>query len=114
MGAGGARAVVTASGLGKLYLEALHQNDGITMTTLTLRLRGLQAEIVESMVEAGLAETRSEAVRIALLQFGRSSGLIDEAALFKALQRAAAEKPLGDREILEGIRRSKRARVPRR
>ena len=84
------------------------------MTTLTLRLRGLQAEIVESMVEAGLAETRSEAVRIALLQFGRTSGLIDERALFKALQAAAAEKPLEDHEILEGIRRSKRARLPRR
>jgi Arc/MetJ-type ribon-helix-helix transcriptional regulator len=84
------------------------------MTTLTLRLRGLQAEIVERMVEAGLAETRSEAVRIALLQFGRSSGLIDEGALFKALQRAAAEKPLADDAILAGIRRSKRARLPRR
>ena len=84
------------------------------MTTLTLRLRGLQAEIVERMVEAGLAETRSEAVRIALLQFGRSAGLVDEKALFKALQSAASEKPIGDKEILEGIRRSKRARLPRR
>jgi len=84
------------------------------MTTLTLRLRGLQAEIVERMVAAGLAETRSEAVRIALLQFGRTSGLVDEAALFKALQRAAAEKPMADDEILRGIRRSKRARLSRR
>lgn len=84
------------------------------MTTLTLRLRGIQAEIVEGMVEAGLAETRSEAVRIALLQFGRSSGLIDEAALFKALQRSVAERPLSDRQVLDGIRRAKRARVPRR
>jgi Arc/MetJ-type ribon-helix-helix transcriptional regulator len=84
------------------------------MTTLTLRLHGLQAEIVERMVEAGLAETRSEAVRIALLQFGQSSGLIDEAALFKGLQRAAAEKPLSDDDILKGIGGSKRARLPRR
>jgi len=84
------------------------------MTTLTLRLRGVQAEIVERMVQAGLAETRSEAVRIALLQFGRSAGLIDERALFKALQRSAAEKRLADGEILQGIRRAKRARVPRR
>lgn len=82
------------------------------MTTLTLRLRGLQAEIVEKMVEAGLAETRSEAVRIALLQFARSSGMIDEKALFRALQRGAALKPLSDKELLDGIRRAKRARTP--
>jgi len=81
---------------------------------LTLRLRGVQAEIVRRMVDAGLAETQSEAVRIALLQFGRASGLIDEAALFSSLQRAAAEKPTSDKDLLEGIRRAKRARVPRR
>lgn len=84
------------------------------MTTLTLRLRGVQADIVERMVESGLAETRSEAVRIALLQFGRSAGLVDEVSLFGALQKSAAQSPLADREILEGIRRAKRARVPRR
>lgn len=84
------------------------------MTTLTLRLRGLQADIVERMVEAGLAETRSEAVRIALLQFGRSAGLVDEKALFKALQKSASERPLSDKDVLEGIRRTKRARLPRR
>jgi hypothetical protein len=84
------------------------------MTTMTLRLRGIQEEIVERMVEAGLAETRTEAVRIALLQFGRTSGLVDEAALFKALQRSLAEDPASDRAVLAGIRRAKRARVSRR
>lgn len=84
------------------------------MTTLTLRLHGLQAEIVERMVEAGLAETRSEAVRIALLQFGRSSGLVDERALFKALQGEAAQQPRADKAIIEGVRKVRRSRLPRR
>ncbi len=84
------------------------------MTTLTLRLHGVQAEILERMVQAGLAETRTEAVRIALLQFGRSSGLIDEVALFEALQRSAARKPLSDRKILDGIGRARGERGRRR
>ncbi len=84
------------------------------MTTRTLRLHGVQAEIVERMVQAGLAETPSEAVRIALLQFGRSSGLLDEVALFKALQRSAATKPLSDRKVLDGMRRAKGVPIGRR
>ncbi len=81
------------------------------MTTLTLRLHGIQAEIVERMVKAGLAETRSEAVRIALLHFAKSSGLIDEQAIFKSLQRALRKDPATDKQVQTGIRRAKRARV---
>lgn len=51
---------------------------------------------------------------VALLQFGCSWTLIDELALFKAMQRTGAKKPLADIEIPEGILRSKRKRFSRR
>jgi hypothetical protein len=40
--------------------------------------------------------------------------LIDERELFRALQKAAARRPLLDTQVSGGIRRAKRARVSRR
>lgn len=46
------------------------------MTSLTMEFKGVQKEVIEKAVKRGYARTKSEAVRMALLEFGRNTGLI--------------------------------------
>ncbi len=47
------------------------------MTTLTLKFDHIYGEVIDEMVNLGIAKTKSEAVRMALLTFGLDTGLID-------------------------------------
>jgi len=45
-------------------------------TTLTLKFRGLEAELLDEMVKLGLFNTKSEAIRAALVKYAVDSGLL--------------------------------------
>ena len=45
-------------------------------STLTLKFRGMEAEILDDMVESGLFSTKSEAVRSALVKYAADIGLL--------------------------------------
>ncbi len=73
------------------------------MSTLTLKFHGLQDRIINTMVETGIAQTKSEAVRMAVLKFGFDAGLLDGARVLSALRESFALEPLTEEEIMEGI-----------
>jgi Arc/MetJ-type ribon-helix-helix transcriptional regulator len=45
-------------------------------SSLTLKFRGVEAELLERMVRSGLFATKSEAVRAALVKYGTDLGLL--------------------------------------
>ena len=45
-------------------------------SSLTLRFRGVEAELLERMVRSGLFATKSEAIRAALVKYGTDLGLL--------------------------------------
>lgn len=45
-------------------------------TTLTLKFRGLEAELLEEMVRLGLFNSKSEAIRAAIMKYAVDSGLL--------------------------------------
>jgi hypothetical protein len=79
-----------------------------------LRLHGAPAKVVDRMIEAGIAATHHEAVELALLHYGRQSGIVEEKELIQSLRAAAAKGPLPEPALVDGIRRAKGAHVPRR
>ena len=46
------------------------------MTSLTMEFRRVQEEIIEKAIKKGYVRTKSEAVRMAVLDFGKNMGLI--------------------------------------
>lgn len=46
------------------------------VTSLTMEFKGVQKEVIEKAVKRGYAKTKSEAVRMAVVEFGRNAGLI--------------------------------------
>jgi Arc/MetJ-type ribon-helix-helix transcriptional regulator len=69
------------------------------MTTLTIKFRGIQEEILEEMIQLGIAETKSEAVRMALLNFALSSNMISKEKLLQEIRKKAKEIKLDEGEI---------------
>ncbi len=57
-------------------------------TTLTLKFRGVEATMLHDMVESGLFNTKSEAIRAALVHYSLELGLIGRQKLWKKIQAA--------------------------
>ncbi len=55
-------------------------------TTLTLKFRGLEAELLEEMVRLGLFNSKSEAIRAALMKYAVDSGLLSRKDLWKRIK----------------------------
>ncbi len=77
------------------------------MSSVTVKFRGIPEEILNKMVEYGIAETKSEAIRVAILNFGIEMGLLSEQGLIKSLREHLAEGKISQKEVAEEIERVK-------
>jgi Arc/MetJ-type ribon-helix-helix transcriptional regulator len=55
-------------------------------TTLTLKFRGLEAELLEEMVKLGLFNSKSEAIRAAITKYAVDSGLLSREDLWRRVK----------------------------
>ncbi len=68
-------------------------------TTLTLKFRGIEANLLESMVKSGLFNSKSEAIRAALVNYSLQSGFLDKKEIWKEIEKHTRKKISG--EMLE-------------
>ena len=54
-------------------------------TTLTLKFRGLEAKLLEEMVRLGLFNSKSEAIRAAIMKYAVDSWLLSREDLWKRI-----------------------------
>ncbi len=59
----------------------------MTETTLTLRFRGTEANLLHEMVDSGLFNTKSEAVRAAIVNYSMALGLLKRRNLWEGIRR---------------------------
>jgi len=55
-------------------------------TNLTLKFRGLEAELLEEMVRLGLFNSKSEAIRAAIVKYAVDSGLLSREDLWNRVK----------------------------
>jgi len=77
------------------------------MSSVTVKFRGIPEEILDKMVEYGIAETKSEAIRVAILNFGIEMGLLSEQGLIKSLREHLAGIKIPREKVAEEIERVK-------
>ena len=75
------------------------QVNGMPNTTLTLKFRGLEAELLEEMVRLGLFNSKSEAIRAAIMKYAVDSGLLSREDLWKRIK--AHKRRIVSQEQLE-------------
>jgi hypothetical protein len=73
------------------------------MTTVTLKAKGLQNEILERMVSLGLASTKKQAVEFALLKTALDIGLLKSDEILKYVDKLTEHKHLSPEEIAAEI-----------
>ena len=61
-------------------------------TTLTLKLRGTEADILEKMIKSGLFNTKSEAIRSALVHYSLELGLLGRERLWNKVREFPVRK----------------------
>jgi len=57
-------------------------------SSLTIKFRGAEAELLDRLVRSGLFATKSEAVRAALVKYGADLGLLRAKDLWAAIKRS--------------------------
>lgn len=83
------------------------------MTTLTIKFKGLQEQVLQRLVDSGVAESKSEAIRMAVLSFARDVGLMDDEAIVEFLRRELSKSPRSPEEILAAVERAKNETITR-
>ena len=61
-------------------------------TTLTLKFRGIEANLLDSMVKSSLFNSKSEAIRAALVNYSLQSGFLDKKEIWKEIGKHARRK----------------------
>ncbi len=83
------------------------------MTTLTIRFNGLQEQILDRLVKAGVAETKSEAVRMSLVNFASELGILDDEAVVSFIRNEVSKAKRTPEEILSQLERVKNETITR-
>lgn len=55
-------------------------------TTLTLKFRGVEAKVLDKMVKSGLFNSKSEAIRAALVNYSMQVGFFEKNQIWKDIE----------------------------
>jgi Arc/MetJ-type ribon-helix-helix transcriptional regulator len=67
------------------YQNAISSGEAVE-TTLTLKFRGVEAALLDEMISTGLFNTKSEAIRSAIVKFGLDLGLLRRKRLWSQIE----------------------------
>lgn len=83
------------------------------MTTLTIKFSGLQETALDRLVRSGVAESKSEAIRMALLSFAYEMHILDDVTVTEFLRKELSKNPRSPEEILAQLDRVKNETITR-
>lgn len=68
-------------------------------STLTLKFKGVEADILDKMVKSGLFNTKSEAIRAALVKYSMDIGIFDRQDIWKQIEEAYPKRKISAKEL---------------
>jgi len=77
-------------------------------SSLTLKFRGVEAELLDRMVRSGLFATKSEAVRAALVKYGTDLGLLRARDVWAAID-SRPRRRVSTERLREQVRKAEDA-----
>ena len=83
------------------------------MSTLTIKFHGIQDDILQTLIDSGIAETKSEAIRMALLKFGLDLGIFESKEILATIRREMQKEPLSLDQVAKGIKKAKHDSISR-
>ena len=83
------------------------------MTTVTVDFKGTQEKILKEMIDLGIVKTRAEALRLALMNFALTTGLISKEKLLEEIHERASSMHISEDEVQRMIERAKEKSIRR-
>ncbi len=77
------------------------------MSTLTIKFHGVQDEILQALIDSGIAESKSEAIRMALLKFGLDLGIFESKEIITLIQGERQKEPLTPDQVSKKIKKTR-------
>lgn len=83
------------------------------MTTVTVSFKGAQEKILEEMVDLGMVKTKTEAIRVALLNFALTSGLMSKEKILGEIHKQAKSIRVNEADLQRMVERAKEGSIHR-
>jgi len=77
------------------------------MGAVTIKFHGVQEEILNRIVKSGIAETKSEAIRMALMHFALEMKIINDKMLLDVIREDLQRDRKTAEEVLAEVERAK-------
>jgi hypothetical protein len=83
------------------------------MTTITVDFRGTQEMILKEMVDLGIVKTKAEALRLALMNFALTTGMLSKEKILEEIHMRAKSISINENEVQRMIESAKEKSVHR-
>jgi len=83
------------------------------LTTVTVSFKGAQEKILEEMVGLGMVKTKTEAIRVALLNFALTSGLMSKEKILGEIHKQAKSIRVNEADLQRMVERAKEGSIHR-
>ncbi len=80
------------------------------MTTVTVDFKRTQEKILKEMIDLGIVKTRAEALRLALMNFALTTGLLSKEKLLEEIHERASSMHISEDEVQRMIEHSGNSR----
>jgi len=77
------------------------------LTTVTVSFKGAQEKILEEMIDLGIVRTKTGAIRVAMLNFALTSGLMSKEKILGAIHKQAKSIRVNEADLQGMIERAK-------
>ncbi|MEA1870215.1 MAG: hypothetical protein U9N09_08775 [Euryarchaeota archaeon] len=81
------------------------------MTTVTVSFKGTHEKILEEMVDLGIVKTRTEAIRVALLNFALTSGIMSKEKILGEIHKQAKSIRMNEIDLQRMIEHAKEENI---
>ncbi|MCX9011983.1 MAG: hypothetical protein OIN66_12780 [Candidatus Methanoperedens sp.] len=80
---------------------------------MTVDFKGTQEKILKEMIDLGIVKTRAEALRLALMNFALTTGLLSKEKLLEEIHERASLMHISEDEVQRMIERAKEKSIRR-
>ncbi len=83
------------------------------MTTVTINLKGTQEKILKEMIDLGIVKNRAEALRLALMNFALTSGILSKENILNEIHKRAKSIQLSEADVQRMVESAKEKSIHR-
>ncbi len=83
------------------------------MTTVTVDFKGTQEKILKEMVDLGIVKTKAEALRLALMNFALTTGILSKEKILEEVHARAKSIRISEADVQRMIESAKEKSIHR-